>query len=153
MKSLKTLIRLQNVILAYVALYALFAVITRFVPISGPTSPILLPIFLILIYSLLAMIPLALVVLALAIKIFAQLAKTSSVVAKKAKFASWFSVFAGLYILGYFAFYAQLSLWATQISHELVVAAQSSAPVVGLALLASHVYTARSSFNIIKANA
>lgn len=142
LKSLKTLIWLQNVILAYLVLLFGTMVITALVPDKSAILGIMLPLF----YAMVIFAPFAIATLAYSIRVFTLLARTSPTSVRKVKFASWFSVVAGLYILGSFLFHSQISLWAGQISHDLVVAAESSRVILGLGLLATHVYVARSAY-------
>ena len=142
-KKLKRVRQLQNVVLAYLALL----VVVMFVTWALPDKQLMLKIFIPIFFGMAVVIPFALGVMVFSIRVFHSMAKIDPTLETRVKFAGWLSVFTGIYFFSYVIFLEPIGLWAFTQSHDLVVAFQSSPVVVGLILLATHVFVARASYS------
>ena len=95
-------------------------------------------------------IPFALFVMFYSLHVFQSSAKLDHSLKVQATIAGLLACLTGLYILIYFVYREPLNQWAFLKGHEFVVALQSSPVIMGLILLATHVFIARSFFNQIK---
>lgn len=140
-------ILLQNIVLVLVAVLVTAVAVIYITPDKNAVSWMLMP----YLYFLVFAVPFALVVMIYTILIFTSVAKSMPALKNKLAIASWASLFVGIWTLGYFAFAAEIHMWAFSISHDLVVAIQSSPVVLGFVLLALHTYVARVALKQISA--
>ena len=149
LEDLKTLRTLQNIICGYLAILGLLMLLTWVSPVKEFIGGLTLIVF----WAMFLAIPFALFVMIYSLQVLKAMVVVEPRLKNKARLAGWSSLVAGIYILGSFIFYGQISLWTFLISHDLEVAFQSSPVIMGLLLLATHVHVARSSLARLKAAA
>jgi hypothetical protein len=141
LKSLRTVVRLQNAILIYIALFVSVAVSSWFAPLASAGTSFVVVIFF---YGLILAIPYALSVMFYSLHVFQRSAKHDHSLKVQASIAGLLACLTGIYILIFFIYQEPLNQWAFLKGHEFVVALQSSPVILGLILLATHVFIARS---------
>lgn len=146
LRNLNVLVKLQNVILGYLAIL----VIGMLVLWISPDKKIIMDIYTPVFFSMFLFIPFALFLLVFALLNFSRLSKTGLGLNRKLVFASWASVFVGVYTLGYFAFRNPIDTWAFLISHELEMAFQAAPVFFGLILLGIHVVLTRQALRLVE---
>lgn len=138
LSDLKMLRQLQSVILGYLILLGVMMFVTWVIPDKHVMLNIFTPIF----YAGFIVLPFALVVLIFSLQVFKSVALQDPSLKAKVRLAGWSSIIVAAYILMSFTFYGAVSSWAFLINHDLEVAFQSSPQIMGLLLLATHVYVA-----------
>jgi hypothetical protein len=129
----------QNMVLALVGFVAVAMAFVFFTRDKSTVTWLFMP----YVYLVEFATPFGLFVMIYTISVFASISKAVPMLKVQIAIASWASVFVGVWTLSSFAFASEIHLWAFSISHDLVIAIQSSPVVLGLALLALHVYVAR----------
>lgn len=147
LEDLKTLSTLQNIILGYLILLGGVLLLAWIVPFKEAMFGVIMPIY----FGLFLVIPFALFAMIFSLRVFKAMVFVEQELKSKASLAGWSSLVAGAYILLSFSVYSSVSELASTVDHNLVVVFQSSPVFMGLALLAIHVYVARSSLARLKA--